>query len=58
MSATDSVRKLRRACGIWLLLVCMLTFPWGLVYAAPVLLAYAMILFRRGFFLPGAGAGC
>ena len=29
MSATDSVRKLSRACGIWLLLVCMLTFPWG-----------------------------
>ena len=35
-------KLIRTICGIWLLLLCVLTFPWGLVYSAPVLLAYAV----------------
>ena len=58
MSATDSVRKLRRACGIWLLLVCMLSFPWGLVYSAPVLLAYAVTLRRSWCSQVALAVGC
>ena len=33
---------IRRVCGVWLLIFCIFSFPWGLAYAAPVLLAYVV----------------
>lgn len=49
---------IRRACGIWLLLVCILSFPWGLVYAAPVLLAYAVTRRRSWCSQAALAVGC
>lgn len=51
-------RHIRRACGIWLLLVCILSFPWGLVYAAPVLLAYAVTRRRSWCSQAALAVGC
>lgn len=48
----------RKACGIWLLVFCMLSFPWGLVYAAPVLLAYAVTWRKDWCSQVGVAAGC
>lgn len=48
----------RKACGIWLLVFCMLSFPWGLVYAAPVLLAYAVTRRKDWCGQVGVAAGC
>ena len=35
-------RPIRVACGVWLLILCIASFPWGLAYAAPVILAHAV----------------
>lgn len=51
-------KPIRTISGIWLLLVCMLTFPWGLVYAAPVLLAYAVTCRRSWCSQVALAAGC
>ena len=42
----------------WLLLVCMLSFPWGLVYSAPVLLAYAVTRRRSWCSQVALAVGC
>lgn len=51
-------RHIRSACGIWLLVVCLLSFPWGLVYSAPVLLAYGVTRRRSWCSQAAVAVGC
>lgn len=51
--------RIKGACGVWLALVCLLTLPlWGVVYAAPVLLAYAIAWRKDWCSQVAVAAGC
>lgn len=51
-------RAIRAACAIWLLIFCFFSFPWGLAYAAPVLLAFAVTWRKDWCSQVGIAAGC
>lgn len=58
MELTGKWRNIRRGTGIALALICVCTFPWSLVYAAPVILAYAVTRRRSWCSQAAVLAGC
>lgn len=51
-------RPIRVACGVWLLILCIASFPWGLAYAAPVILTYAATRRKDWCSQVSLAAGC
>ena len=58
MELTGKWRNIRRGTGLVLALSCVCTFPWSLVYAAPVILAYAVTRRRSWCSQAAVLAGC
>lgn len=58
MPTDKHARLIRYASGLWLLVFCILSFPWGLAYAAPVLLAYAVTIRKDWCSQVAVAAGC
>ena len=58
MSMNKYTCPIRAACGVWLIIFCFFSFPWGVGYAAPVLLAYIVTRCKDWCSQVSLAAGC